>query len=155
VELQAGRSPDDRVEDPRDEPAPPRVAPLRLPAGDQVEALVELREQPRDLGGIVLEVGVDRHDDVAGRVPEPGGERGRLAEVAPEAHDTDVLGAAVQPGERGERPVDRPVVDEDGFPRPVQRVERARELVVEQLDAPILVVDGNDDRDHGSSLFAG
>ncbi len=38
---------------------------LRLPAGDEVEALVELGEQPRDLGRIVLTVAVHRHDDVA------------------------------------------------------------------------------------------
>ena len=44
-----------------------RVAPPRLPAGDEVEALVELREQPRDLRRIVLQIRVDRDDDFASR----------------------------------------------------------------------------------------
>ena len=42
-----------------------RVAAVRLPARDEVEALVELGEQPRDLGRVVLAVAVDRDDDVA------------------------------------------------------------------------------------------
>ena len=43
---------------------------LRLPAGDEVEALVELGEQLRDLGRVVLEVAVDRDDHVALRLGE-------------------------------------------------------------------------------------
>ena len=45
-----------------------RVAAPRLPPGDEVEPLVELREQARDLGRVVLTVAVDRDDDVAARL---------------------------------------------------------------------------------------
>ena len=62
-----------------------RVAALRLPAADEVEALVELGQQPRDLGRVVLEVGVDRHDDVALGVREARRQRRCLAEVPAQA----------------------------------------------------------------------
>ena len=94
-----------------------RVAALRLPARDEVEALVELGEQARDLGRVVLQVAVDRDDDVALRLLEAGLERGRLAEVAPQPDDADVLVRGVQPRQRGEGAVGRAVVDEDDLPR--------------------------------------
>jgi len=65
----------------------------RLPARDEIEPLVELGEQARDLRGVVLEVAVDRHHDVAGRLGEAGRERRGLAEVAAQPHDADIRGA--------------------------------------------------------------
>jgi hypothetical protein len=56
----------------------------------------------------------------------------------------------VEPGQRCEGAVLRAVVDEDGFPRLARRLERGLELLVEERDAQLLVVDGDDDRDHGS-----
>ena len=53
-----------------------RIAALRLPACDEVEAFVELREQARDLAGVVLEIAVDRHDSVARGLVE--GQQGTL-----------------------------------------------------------------------------
>ncbi len=150
VQADAGERARDAVEDAREEPARERVAPVRLPAGDQVEALVELREQPRDLGGIVLQVAVDRDDGVAACLVEAGHERGGLAEVAAQPDDADVLLGVVESRQRGERAVGRAVVDEDRLPLGVQRLERRAQLVVEQCDAAFLVVNGNDDRDHGS-----
>ena len=124
MEAEAGHPAGDPVEDLRRDAPRQRVAPLRLPARDEVEALVELGEQPRDLGRVVLEVAVDRDDDVAARLREPGRERGGLAEVAPQADDAHVVVARVQPRQRGERAVGRAVVDEDGLPRVAERVER-------------------------------
>ena len=149
VEVDAGDPAGDRVEELRRDPAAQRVASLRLPAGDQVEALVELGEQLRDLGGVVLEVAVDRDDHLALRLGEACGERRRLAEVPAQADDDDVAGSGVQPGQRRVRPVRGAVVDEHGLPGLAERLERRVELVVQQRDAPLLVVDGNDDRDHG------
>ena len=91
VEVHARDPARDRVEDPREHPAAERVPPTRLPARDEVEALVELGEQARDLGGIVLEVAVDRDDHVALRLREAGGERGRLAEVSSQPDDDHVV----------------------------------------------------------------
>jgi hypothetical protein len=87
-------------------------------------------------------------------VAKAGRQRSGLAEVAAEPDNPDVRRAAVETRERRERAVGGAVVDEHGFPWAFERVEGAGELVVEQLDASILVVDGDDDRDHGSSLCA-
>ena len=68
-----------------------RVAPVGLPAGNEVESLVELCQQSRYLPWIVLEVGVDGHDDFALGVREPGREGGRLAEISSQADDPHVV----------------------------------------------------------------
>ena len=99
--------------------------------------------------GIVLQIAVDRDDDVALRLLEAGLQRGRLAEVAAQPDDADVVVRGVQPRERGEGAVRRAVVDEDDLPRRPERVERRAELVVQERDAPLLVVHGDDHRDHG------
>ena len=70
VQAQSREPAGDAVEDAGRDPSAQRVAPLRLPARDEVEALVELREQARNLGRVVLEVAVDRDDDVALRLLE-------------------------------------------------------------------------------------
>ena len=44
---------------------------MRLPAGHEVEPLLELRQQVRDLGGVVLEVAVDRDDGLAAAWANP------------------------------------------------------------------------------------
>ena len=56
----------------------------------------------------------------------------------------------VQAGQRGERAVGRAVVDEDRLPGLVERLEGRVELVEEERDRPLLVVNGDDDRDHGA-----
>ena len=110
---------------------------------------VQLRQESRDLGGIVLKVAVDGDDDVARGLLEPGLQGGRLAEVAPEPNDADVVVGSVEAGEGREGPVRGAVVDEDDLPRPAQRLECGLELVVQQRDALLLVVYGDDHRDHG------
>ena len=124
------------------------IAAFRLPAGDEVESLLELGEQPRDLRRIVLQVAVDGDDDVALRFRKTRLERARLAEVAPEPDDPNVVVCGVQARQRGERAVGRAVVDEDDLPRCVELLERRVELVVEERDAALLVVYRDDHRDH-------
>ena len=152
VEPDAGDPARDGVEDLRRDPPRERVAPLRLPAGDEVVPLVELGEEPRDLGRIVLQVAVDRHDDVAGGLAEAGVERGRLAEVPAQPDDADVVVSVVQPGQGAEGAVGRAVVDEDRLPRPPVAGEGRGQLVVEERDAALLVVDRDDDRDHAARV---
>ena len=65
------------------------VGRLRRRAGVRRPAL-ERREEARDLGGIVLQVGVEGQDAVALRGVEAGRQRRRLAEVAAEADAVDV-----------------------------------------------------------------
>ena len=154
VEAQPGHAPHDPVEDPRGDPTRQRVAPVRLPARDEIEALVEFGEQARDLGWIVLEIGVDRHHHVAGGVAEPGRESGCFPEVPAQADDLDVPSVGMDPSQRCERAVRRAVVDEDSLPAALERVERGAKLLVEWSYAPLFVVHRNDDADHSTSLCA-
>jgi molybdopterin molybdotransferase len=142
------------VEDPREGTPEPGIPALCLPAGDEVEALVELRQKARNLGRIVLEVGVDGHDGVAARVREPGRKRGGLAEVPAQPNHADVAVRCVESRECGEASIGGTVVDEDDFPRGLQRLEGGSELVVQRGERQLLVVDGHHDRDHeASSVF--
>src|SRR5690606_6415169 len=84
VELDPGHGPDHAVEDGRRQALAGWVVARVLPAAHQVGALLQRREQVRDLRRYVLEVGVQGYDGVATRRGEPGGERGGLAEVASE-----------------------------------------------------------------------
>ena len=112
----------------REEPPQERVVAPRLPAGDEVEAFVELGEELRDLGGVVLEVGVDGHDDVAASLEEAGLQRRRLAEVPAEVDDDDVRQLVVESREDGHAAVARAVVHEDHLEVVVVGLERRSDL---------------------------
>jgi hypothetical protein len=122
---------------------------VRLPAGDEVEALVELREQPADLARVVLAVAVDGDDDVTLGLREPGLQRRRLAEVSAQADDADVAVGGVEVRQRRERAVGRAVVDEDRLPARTYVPERVGELGEQRPDAQLLVSHRDDDADHG------
>ena len=143
----------DAVEDAGEETPRDGIATVRLPAGDEIEALVQLREEARDLCGVVLQVAVDRDDGLALRLVEAGDERGGLAEVAAQSNDAHVLLGVVQPRQGGEGSVGGAVVDEDRLPRSVERLERGPELVVEQCDASLFVMHRYDDGDHAREVI--
>ena len=82
------------------------------------------------------------------RLEEPGLERRRLAEVAPEVDDDDVRRLGIEPREHLHAAVGRAVVDEDDLERLASRLERSRDLAVELLKRALLVEQGNDDGDH-------
>ncbi len=90
------------------------VVAILPPARDHVVALFELREQPRDVGRIILPVAVDGNDDLAARQIERRRQRRSLAAVSPQKHHANVLGIgpwmACQPRRRA---VGRAVVHED------------------------------------------
>ena len=91
VQAQPGHPPRDPVEDSRQESPTEWVAAVRLPARNKVEPFVELDEQPRNLRRIVLEICVDRDDDLTAGQVEPRRQRRRLAEVSPEPDDPNVV----------------------------------------------------------------
>ena len=59
------------------------------PAVDEVVAFVDLGEHRGDVFGVVLEVAVDRDDDVARGMFDAGAHRGGLAVVAAELDDAE------------------------------------------------------------------
>jgi len=87
------------VEHPRREDLVPGIAPDPLVAADDVQTAVEGLEKPRNLPGVVLQVGVEREHHVALRPLEARRERRALAEVAPqldEPHLARVPGGQVR-----------------------------------------------------------
>jgi hypothetical protein len=58
----------------------------------------------------------------------------------------------MQPSERCEGAVGGTVVHEDHLPGVVQLVEHGAQLVEERTDAQLLVVNGDDDRQHADSV---
>ena len=123
---------------------------MGLPARNEVEALVELDEQAGNLRGIVLEIGVDRDDDLAAGLTETRRQRRGLPEVAAQPDNANVLVLIVQARQRCEGPVHGAVVDKDGLPFLPQWLESSLELVVEEGDRALLIVQRDDDRDHGT-----
>src|SRR6185295_4686859 len=74
---------DDAVGGTADEVAPYcGVLAVGSPPGDDVITLIELFEQARNVGRIVLQIRVERNDYIATRVIEPGHEGRCLSEVA-------------------------------------------------------------------------
>src|SRR5262249_31122685 len=67
-----------------------RVLAILLPTRHEVESVLEAGEQLGDFGRIVLEVGVEGHDDVALRLAKSDGQCRGLAEVPTELDASDV-----------------------------------------------------------------
>ena len=65
VQLDAAEATEHAIEDAAGQHFVPRVMANGFPTADQVVAFVDLFQEPRNLVGIVLQVGVHREDDVA------------------------------------------------------------------------------------------
>src|SRR5690606_2742385 len=115
------------------------------PADDDVEALLEFGQQARDVGGIVLQVGVHRDDDRAAGMAEPGGHRRGLSEALPEADDANARLRCGQPSEDLERAITRAVVTVDELPAPAGRLERCQYGRMQSGQRLRLVEQGHDD----------
>ena len=127
---------------------------LRRPLATSYAAL-DGGEQAGDVLGRVLEVAVHRHDDLAARPREPRVHGRVLAEVPLEPDGAHAGVAGVQALELGERPVRRPVVDEDQLVRPAERVERRDRAAVELVQRADLVEERDDDRELRSGAGLG
>ncbi len=86
VQPDAGQATDEVVENPTGPNLVPRIVPLPLPTADDFDSFFEFRQEARNLGGVVLQVGIEREENRAARRPRPGRQGGRFAEVAAEAH---------------------------------------------------------------------
>ena len=74
-----------QVEDAAGQDLVPGIVADALPAADDVVAIGDGAEKTGNLGGIVLQVGVEGQDHVAAGRVEAGGQGRRLAEVAAKA----------------------------------------------------------------------
>ncbi len=147
VQRHAGGRADNQIGDPRREAArEPGVAALPAPSAHHIVSLVQFPEQQGDVGRIVLEVPVERHDDIAARLLESGRDRGGLAEIATEenhGHLRRPRKACRLETLRGA--VYAAVVDVDNFPGQTLRVHRCDDLGVERVDVLPLIVEGHHD----------
>ena len=148
VEADAGHAADEPVRDPRRQLAGEAVLPVLPPAADDVVALVELLEQPPDVGRVVLEVAVHRDDDS----PRAWSKPAAIAAVWPKFRRSWTSEPPVARGERGELRVGAvaaAVVDDDDLVRAPELVERVDELASSGSTFVLLVVDRDDDRQLG------
>ena len=118
-----------------------------LPARDDVEALLELGQQRRDLRRIVLAVAVHRDHGRAAALVQPRAQCRRLAEVAPQGDQARARALARQALEDLARAVGRAVVDEHDLEAAAGGRAGGLDLVEQRHERVALVVDGHDDRD--------
>ncbi len=134
------------VRQPTDEIPPHRgILSVAAPAGAHVEALVELRQQHRNVVRVVLQIGIHRNDDLARREVESCLHRGGLAEVAAEVNDLERRLRRRDLVEQRRRVVRAAVVDEYHFPGVRQLRERGDEAIAQPRQALLFVEnrDGN------------
>src|SRR5437870_10235117 len=121
------------------------VLAVHPPPADDVEALVELVEEPGDVGRVVLRIAVKGDDDAAAGEVEAGRHRGRLPEVPPELDHLHPMVAVCNRRYAGEGQIATSIVDEDDLERAVEPLERLEQSLVERLHRLLLVEDGNHD----------
>lgn len=134
--------------DARGDPAQPGVLAIHADAADHVET-VKMVEKPRDVGRIVLQIGVEGDDDAAGCRAEARGQGRRLARVVPQANDPHRRILDPEPAERFEAAVRAAIVDEDHLMGTTEGAQDALELGGEERKTRLLVEHRDDDGDLG------
>ena len=132
----------------------PGVLPAQPHAADEIDAL-QFDDEPRQIGGVVLQIAVKRGEDGAGGGLDAGPKRGALPGIAgvPEAAHARIKPPRFRdpcPGVVGAR-----VVHEDEFIRAQQRLHRRRDLPRQRRHVVRLVEHGDDDGNlcgHGASV---
>ena len=115
VQTDAGEPADQPVEDARGQHLVPGIVAHLLPAADDVAVSFHRGQEPRDLARVVLQVGVERHDQFAAGGAEAGAQRRRLAEIPAKANSSHARIGFDQPPHLRPRAVGRAVVDEDNL----------------------------------------
>ena len=120
-----------------------RVLALRTVAADEIEAFIKLRDQGGNVSGIVLQVAVERDDDVAFRAVDASMHGGALAAVFfkdDHTHPVATLHA-------GERLVFGAVIDQHQLV--ITSGQRGVDLLLHLHDIVLLIIKRHDDRDGG------
>ncbi len=114
------------------------------PAADYVDSLVIMLEEQGDVVRVVLEVGIEGDDDIAGRGVEAGAHGGGLAEVAAQPHEAEMGVLVGACGEQLPGSVLAAVVDEDDLVGAANCAQGVVQGFAEQGDGFFFVVDRND-----------
>src|SRR5206468_3064091 len=127
-----------------------RVAPAYAdPDHGPRSRLAELRDQHRNVRGVVLKVRVERDDDPTAGQAEARVEAGALSGVALEVDRADLRRRLRHPVDDLPAAVRGAVVDQQRLVPPARRHERAAYLLPERAEVVLLVEDGDDEGDLG------
>ena len=124
-----------------------RVFALLAVSADTVAAFVDFREKCVDFFGRILQVGVERNDDVARRAFECGDDCRVLPVVAVEVDELYDVGAfGAKAAQHFARGVPTAVIDENHLPASAERVHCFAKSVEEVSEISLFVVHGDYDR---------
>ena len=126
-----------------------------FPTANHIVALVHLGQESGDLARIVLQIGVERHDQLTSSPSKPGAQRSRLAEVPPKSHPANSRVPGRQSFDHRPRPVRRAVVNQDHIQLIAFGRRHLAEFTQQSFEALFFIEDGNHNREHrdGSSTF--
>ena len=97
----------------RDAPKEQRLLAVLAPAADDIVTLVEFAQDSFDILRVILQVGVNRDDNLAPRRVEAGRHRRRLAEIAAKMYDMPAAVARLHGVEQVKAAVLAAVIDGD------------------------------------------
>ena len=118
---------------------------LFAPAARDIVSLFDLGKQRGNVLGGVLQVAVERNDDVALCFVEAGGKRGGLPEIAAQADHFQTAVGFHQIGQQIEAAIGGRVIHNDNFVRLLHGLQHRRQTVVERQNGRLLIVNGDDD----------
>ena len=124
------------------------------PPAHHVHTVRQGGQEARNFLRGILQVGVERQDDVSFRPLHPGENRGVLPVVAVEPDHLHRWVLRSECAQDVRRSVAAPVVDEDDLVGLAELLEGQRQAMVEVAEAPRLVEDGDHDRQHGARPVA-
>ena len=114
------------------------------PSADQVVALAEFVDQPRNVRRIIFAVAVERHHDRAGGAIESAGQRGGLTGIARQPEHAHVRVALANTAQHLEAAVAAAVINEQDLLGAAQTAQHRVELAMERREVVPLVVKRND-----------
>ena len=148
VQVDPGDARDQPVGDARgqgsiDEP----ISSFAAPAADDVVALVEARQQRRDIERVVLQVAVERHDDVGARHVKAGRKRRGLPVVLTKAGHPEFRECRGLLGEQAKSAVGAAVIDTDELVGDTACIKGRADLVEQRQHVVALVEHRHDHAD--------
>src|SRR5205085_10054171 len=91
VQPYAGENAHEPIENSRGADLMPRIVTHLFPAADAIQALIDFGQETRNLAGIILQVGVERQNELATGDGKAGRQSRRLPKISPKANPADPL----------------------------------------------------------------
>ena len=127
------------------------VHPIFPPAAGDVVTFFNFREQGRNVFRVVLQIPIQRDDDAALGLIKARRQRRGLAKIPAQPDHLHAHVGLNQIGQQIEAAIGGGVVHKNHFIWFLQRLQHAREAVVERKDGGLLIMNWNNDGDHSRS----